>query len=1258
MSDSDSIGDGAYSTNVHSSANRAEPGHRGSDDGEKPRLNKAGNRRGMHNNRCVRHLPVISEQEETQFHDTAFDTSLRTKRFKFNLHGHNVRNFIHAVIKSPLVQDLLSKEFLNAGEAETTVAEEKDTASLCGDMSVDQKMSNQGSDFSLIDVSESLCSREKVMKYLTEQRITRNRKRQWPKECIESIDPLLAFISESGCKQTEATSGSDSNPNELPGPSTSNDEEICALEFCTDETNLDYKTNFESHDSGAEETIAYRTRNKLNLEGESIEQFELPIDFEETENLLSRESAAPKKRKSDELQKNGGCNVTENVANDTSCHVILDDVGDHVASDDINVNVASNDVRDHVTLDEEDDDVTWKQWLSELMTQGEVEHRNWDSDSYDSDPDFDYNFCADKAGADDDERIEKGSHQFEIEIPQDEKEMLVREALNYLGIKNPVDLPMICKTLVLPKILRYDSKTNQAKNRYDDSLNLNLESLHAKLKQQLQMHTQLITQHFLSFTISEKWEKRAEICQTWITDLVYTQSEISSYLIICNLKEAEKLVNYPFNYKKDDNDAMPNSLLRIFLYSEVFMYRELLPYTFFNPSDTSKSIVTQRVWSDPEDCVIALGLSDIGGITNKRGQSIFTLRRVCLYISEHMLPIREPIKILRRCYYLLNKATPNPVKFFSTYKTLPELPQDVAFLSDQEVVAPIEMKTDDPGWPLPMWMQVLMYLDKDQGLEFVLERQKDVCIFSQRLRRKLESDGITCKEDWDRAYGSETQIQDFQREDLLNVSCEILCPQEVEEPAVSVAKKDFRNPSCEDKAWSNDDDRNLLNGSSESSSKSPEFPIIVSSPSKVSRSFKFTKSPAKLASDKLVKRAIRTSLASPDKVVKRNSKSAFKSLSLECESVRHHSKGLKLERPVLITSKAFLGKDHSRNIERSSAVRRLIRKRKNWHQARKSYNSAMAYFKQSLYPQTTPEVESRIQSLREEIFSKIYDQLGFEKYSVFLEFLRQICSETIPSRAKFLAGEIKSLFVGSKRLYEELAKLVPRSVSFALGLFFQYESFMRARSFLHKVEASCKDNAKQFNIILDTFASSARDETTIWNNVTPLLEFNPYLIDEFTLLFPNEPVPECFRGPFEEIIITEDDEKVEDSATPGNDITSNETENPQSSGLRNRQKAFFGCDEMGSNPSPSFPVFEEIVLLDDDVEALVREKAVDGSLEKKQNRSGTLNIEHHNNQCIMRNIMQAKHEQVVKRRIDGPISPKKAKRPATPHSSANDQKTS
>ena len=50
-------------------------------------------------------------------------------------------------------------------------------------------------------------------------------------------------------------------------------------------------------------------------------------------------------------------------------------------------------------------------------------------------------------GADDDERMEKGSSQFEIEIPQDEKEMLVREALNYLGIKNPVDLPMICKTL-------------------------------------------------------------------------------------------------------------------------------------------------------------------------------------------------------------------------------------------------------------------------------------------------------------------------------------------------------------------------------------------------------------------------------------------------------------------------------------------------------------------------------------------------------------------------------------------------------------------------------------------------------------------------------------------------------------------------------------------------------------------------------------------------------------------------------------------
>ena len=175
----------------------------------------------------------------------------------------------------------------------------------------------------------------------------------------------------------------------------------------------------------------------------------------------------------------------------------------------------------------------------------------------------------------------------------------------------------------------------------------------------------------------------------------------------------------------------------------------------------------------------------------------------------------------------------------------------------------------------------------------------------------------------------------------------------------------------------------------------------------------------------------------------------------------------------------------------------------------------MAYFRQSLYPQKTPEVDSRIHSLREEIFSKIYDQFGFEKYSLFLNLLEQIGSEAEISRIQFLADEIKVLFTASKMLFLDLAKLVPKAVAIALGLFFQYESFIRAQSFLQKVEASCKDNTRQFNIILDTFASSARDETTIWNNVTPLLEFNPYLIDEFTLLFPNEPVPESFRLDFD-----------------------------------------------------------------------------------------------------------------------------------------------
>ena len=144
--------------------------------------------------------------------------------------------------------------------------------------------------------------------------------------------------------------------------------------------------------------------------------------------------------------------------------------------------------------------------------------------------------------------------------------------------------------------------------------------------------------------------------------------------------------------------------------------------------------------------------------------------------------------------------------------------------------------------------------------------------------------------------------------------------------------------------------------------------------------------------------------------------------------------------------------------------------------------------------------------------------------------------------------------------------------------------------------------------------------------------------------------------------MTEDDERINESLGKPNlgEPSATELENQPTSGLENQLQDHTSCSHtMGSNPADASPVFEEIVLLDDEVETHVREKALDGNMaDKKQSKSGTLNLELHNNQCILRNIMQAKYDQVVKRRIDGPVSPKKAKRPATPHATASDAKTS
>ena len=180
------------------------------------------------------------------------------------------------------------------------------------------------------------------------------------------------------------------------------------------------------------------------------------------------------------------------------------------------------------------------------------------------------------------------------------------------------------------------------------------------------------------------------------------------------------------------------------------------------------------------------------------------------------------------------------------------------------------------------------------------------------FRQKLESNGIDC-ENCGSIYGSET---DTLPDDPLDVSREILCQDIGQETNCDNIREDnsqTEHPNMNEFIEENEanvsipielnnsgrnEQENIpeeANNSGEFASKSPELPIIGSdnnnsAVSRVPRPFSFTKSPAKIASDRLVKRAIRTSLASPDKVVKRASKSPFKSLSMECETVRHNSK--------------------------------------------------------------------------------------------------------------------------------------------------------------------------------------------------------------------------------------------------------------------------------------------------------------------------------------------------------------------------------
>ncbi|XP_075257283.1 uncharacterized protein LOC142349539 [Convolutriloba macropyga] len=1114
------------------------------------RLNKSGNRRGMHDLHHGYRLPKLTEEEEERFLNLDIDQSLKTKKFKFSLKGSNVVNFIYAVIRSPLVQSLLSEEFLASEQTDDNQGKLPPLVEAPPASPVPTQVKTRAQKRKLPPVEDEDLLNNSFLALLDAP--LQNQNSLFENELLDNIQD----VGSTSLEETEVEEDDEMDPDfELPD----------VAELLSNIQNSP-KTQSESA-APSLETIASRTRKRLNLEREDINKFELPMNFDETESGQTFDDVinACSSRRSESFSLN---------------------------DDNFSVPTPSSQV--------DEDDVTWKHWLRGLASEGEVEHLSNESDSQDSDPDFDYNLYVYKAELRKD-KLEKFTRKFEI--PQEEKEALVQETLNYLGIKKKVDLRSICKTIILPKI-SHSKRVNKNMNKTKFNNSWTLDLLHDTLKQQLQQFTQLVTQNFLLSKTLKNWQHVSDASRDIILQLHNSKHEYFDHITVDNLEMASKIVSHPFPYQPQARGGLPNPLLRVMLYSEVFMYRELLPYVFFCPSKIKPDKIFNPRWSDPEDCLIALGVSDLAMIPDRNGRMLLTMQKVCELISRQLLPMRSAKRIMRRYYFLLQSAVPNPVKYLDMYKELPPLPVDVSWMRKDEMKAPFEMVSEHPEWPLPMWMQILRYLDNDQGKQFVRSCQNNVLEFSDKLRKT------------------------FANEDAEPEVDEVVGNQDVVEPVV--VDQEFNEQGIEPEFDSSDPNEGNSSEFVAVNEETLEYPqpdkiLLSKSPQK------FRKSPAKIISDKLVKRAIKTSLTgSPKKIIKVNSPSKFS---------RNFSENVKMiSEPVLNPQNQSFGPIANQQYHFSNeapAQKRTIKRRKNWQQSKRSFSSMVLFVRQSFNPEITPELESRIESLKEELLSNIYDALGDDHFELFLSSLGQLDIKNDASEMK--VEEIKALFAVCPNLYFQLAKIVDLNTALLLGLYFEYRAFERAKLFLQKVELCTYQNPKLFNVILDTFASSSVDETSIWNNVTPLIEFNPLLIDEFSLFFKDQPIPEALIGPFEEILITEN-----------TDLKFRPDQNAESSGN--------GFEQVGATQKTlPEPIFEEFVLLDDDDEAKVKERAA-RKVEKRPNKtnsSTTMPQSSCLSQCIVRDLMSAKMEQLTTGKVDLPsVSAKKIKRPVTPAAQA------
>ncbi|XP_068694172.1 uncharacterized protein [Montipora foliosa] len=789
------------------------------------------------------------------------------------------------------------------------------------------------------------------------------------------------------------------------------------------------------------------------------------------------------------------------------------------------------DMYDTIPVDDMDfEDIEWQRWLQGLVNSTDDVCVEEDHD------DTEYNFMAE---ANQKEEKEEYRNDRAVRITQKEVNELLDELLK--------DYDNNDDTFFLDDDGEELSYLDMLNSRTGSEENIRLFSSEQleTLNEQLQQHTQLLTQIYLMAREDDSLSKEADLTHRYVIELKGFQERASNAELIRGLgdgmvhasafsfpglERAVEVVESNFERKRrtpsprkcttpkkdpktptknsrrirrSDDELLPplsdTNMQLIATNQNVFRFVELLPHHSLLPrtGDTPKRMNGLRVkFSEAEDNLLALGMKQLG----KKWQ----------LIQEHLLPVKSPKQLQIRCKNLLSARAPeNIIKYYRRNKELWELSSRRQVSSELVSWRPRRIESLEPLWLKNYKNRQRERRESQEKSEALVVKQAiEGVAYGRPIAPKFNGTACAVALPSNGEQATVTWVAIATRTSPWKA---VTTPQPVE--VVREAAENIQITRSYPKTSVDSDRQESVDATNESQS-----PMSAVSDSRPPDDANIEPNPSPLNEEPFIHSEDKSENG-PSAFVTEDpmSTSDYSSKEVSLLNKENVSKEVSMEKTA---SECSTNKPTSKP-NKSSREKNGGSTANSSGTSRKAVSNSQAGWGGNYIIEPDPKFRNRAQAFAEDYLAKVKKQLSGDP-ETYEEFLRTLSmsSEEECSPVE-LYKRIEVVLAEYPDLVEGFIGFLEPHQAVQAGVFMANQEFVRARTFLRKLEVHFQRSPSQFRKIINAFNSwnkkAVKDPLELRQTIVPMLKGQLHLIDELYSFFDDLKPTVCSDDDFEEV---------------------------------------------------------------------------------------------------------------------------------------------